>query len=96
MLFAAGYAACLHSALRLVAGQGRLDVTGGEITASAGIGPRDNGGSGPTAGLRVSTPDLGRPAAEALAARAREVWPYSRATRDNSPVTLTTRQFPTQ
>src|ERR1700678_1634694 len=43
MLFAIGYAACFHSALKMVAGQGKLDVTDSEVSASVGIGPLDNG-----------------------------------------------------
>ena len=37
-LFAAGYAACFHSALKFVAGQDKLDVTDTEVSASVGIG----------------------------------------------------------
>src|SRR5271170_7462315 len=33
MLFALGYAACFHSALKLVAGQGKLDVTDSVVSA---------------------------------------------------------------
>ena len=89
MLFAAGYAACFHSALRLIAGQGKLDVTGSEVTATVGIGPLDSGGFGLTVELQVRTPKLDRPAAEALAAKAHEICPYSNATRGNIPVSLT-------
>jgi Ohr subfamily peroxiredoxin len=89
MLFAAGYAACFHSALKAIAGQGRLDVTGSEVTASVGIGALEGGAFGLTVDLQVRTPNLDRPAAEALAARAHEVCPYSNATRGNIPVTLT-------
>jgi lipoyl-dependent peroxiredoxin len=89
ILFAAGYAACFHSALRLVAGQGKVDVTGSEVTASVGIGRLGNGGFGLTVELQVRIPGLGRPAAESLTAKAHEVCPYSNATRGNIPVTLT-------
>ena len=89
MLFAAGYAACFHSALRLIAGQGKLDVTDSEVTATVGIGPLDSGGFGLTVELQVRTPKLDRPAAEALAAKAHEICPYSNATRGNIPVSLT-------
>ena len=89
MLFAAGYAACFHSALRLTAGQDKLDVTGSEVAATVGIGPLDSGGFGLTVELQVRTPKLDRPAAEALAAKAHEICPYSNATRGNVPVSLT-------
>ena len=39
--------------------------------------------------LKVSVPNVDRPAAEALVAKAHEVCPYSNATRGNIPVTLT-------
>jgi len=89
MLFAIGYAACFHSALKLIAGQGKLDVTGSEVSASVGIGPLEGGGFGLTVELNVHTPNLDKPAAEALVARAHDVCPYSNATRGNIPVTLT-------
>ena len=89
MLFAIGYAACFHSALKLIASQGKLDVTGSEVAASVGIGQLDSGGFGLTVGLEVHTPNLDQPTAEALVAKAHEVCPYSNATRGNIPVTLT-------
>jgi len=89
MLFAAGYAACFHSALKVVARQEKVSVDGSEVAASVGIGPLDNGGFGLTVELRVSVPDLDRDTAEKLVARAHEVCPYSNATRGNIPVTLT-------
>jgi osmotically inducible protein OsmC len=88
MLFAMGYAACFHSALKVVASQGKLDVTGSEVAASVGIGPLDNGGFGLTVGLQVHTPNLDQSTAEALVAQAHDVSPYSNATRGNIPVAL--------
>ena len=89
MLFAAGYAACFHSALKVAARQEKVGVDGSEVAASVGIGPLDNGGFGLTVELRVSVPDLDRDTAEKLVAQAHEVCPYSNATRGNIPVTLT-------
>jgi lipoyl-dependent peroxiredoxin len=89
MLFAAGYAACFHSALKVVARQEKVGVDGSEVAASVGIGPLDNGGFGLTVELRVSVPDLDRDTVDKLVARAHEVCPYSNATRGNIPVTLT-------
>jgi lipoyl-dependent peroxiredoxin len=88
MLFAAGYAACFHSALKVVARQEKVGVDGSEVAASVGIGPLGNGGFGLTVELRVSVPDLDRDTVEKLVARAHEVCPYSNATRGNIPVTL--------
>jgi lipoyl-dependent peroxiredoxin len=88
-LFAAGYAACFHSALKVVAGRERLDVTGTEVSASVGLGMNDRGGFGIAVELDVHAPALDRAAAEALVAKAHEVCPYSNATRGNVEVTLT-------
>jgi Ohr subfamily peroxiredoxin len=88
-LFAAGYAACFHSALKLVGGQAKADVSGTEVSATVGIGTIDNGGFGLQVELDVSVPNVDRTTAEALVARAHEVCPYSNATRGNIPVTLT-------
>jgi len=88
MLFAVGYAACFHSALKLVASQDKLDVTGSEVSASVGIGPLEGGGFGLAVGLSVHAPHLDRPTAEALVAKAHAVCPYSNATRGNIPVSL--------
>jgi osmotically inducible protein OsmC len=87
-LFAAGYAACFQSALRIASGR-RLDVTGSRITARVGIGPLRTGGFGLSAALDLGAPQLGRDEAFDLMRRAHEACPYSRATRGNIEVTLT-------
>lgn len=87
-LFAIGYAACFHSALKVVAGADKAGVEGSEVSASVGIGANDAGGFGLTVELDVHLPNLDQAAAEALVAKAHEVCPYSNATRGNIPVTL--------
>jgi Ohr subfamily peroxiredoxin len=87
-LFAVGYAACFHSALKLVAGKDKLDVTGTEVSASVSIGTLDTGGFGLAVELDVHAPALDQATAEALVAAAHEVCPYSNATRGNVEVTL--------
>jgi Ohr subfamily peroxiredoxin len=88
-LFAAGYAACFHSALKLVAAGQGVDTTDSEVSATVGIGMLDNGGFGLAVELDVSLPNAERAAAEAAVARAHEVCPYSNATRGNIEVALT-------
>ena len=89
-LFAAGYAACFHSALKTVARVTKQDVTGSTVTAAVGIGPINGGaGYGLEAELVVSLPALDREAAEQLVAKAHEVCPYSNATRGNIKVDIT-------
>ncbi|MGH9274730.1 MAG: organic hydroperoxide resistance protein [Acidimicrobiales bacterium] len=88
-LFAAGYAACFHSAMKVVASREKADVTGSEVSASVGLGMTPSGGFGLAVELDVSLPALDLAAAEALVAMAHEVCPYSNATRGNVEVTLT-------
>ena len=87
-LFAAGYAACFHSALKLVAGQQKLDVNGTEVAASIGIGPLDDGGFGLSAALVIYAPKLDKATAQTLAEAAHKVCPYSNATRGNIEVSI--------
>ena len=87
-LFAAGYAACFHSALKHVAAADKLDVTGTEVSASVGIEMLTSGGFGLTVELDVHAPNLDRDRALALVERAHQVCPYSNATRGNVDVTL--------
>jgi len=88
-LFAAGYSACFHSALKLVAAAEKVDVSESAVTAKVGIGANDRGGFGLQVELEAELPDLDQSVAEALVAKAHEVCPYSNATRGNVEVTLT-------
>jgi len=89
-LFAAGYAACFHSALKLVAGAEKADVDGTEVSASVSFGSIEGGGGGfgLAVELDVHAPNLSSEDAERLVARAHEVCPYSNATRGNIDVEL--------
>lgn len=89
-LFAAGYAACFHSALKFVAGQKKVKVPAASaVTAEVGIGPHPKGkGFALDIDLTVSLPGIDRAEAEALVAEAHEVCPYSNATRGNVDVRL--------
>ncbi|MEU8024427.1 organic hydroperoxide resistance protein [Micromonospora haikouensis] len=91
-LFAAGYAACFHSALRLVARRAKADVTGSVVDAEVGIGANGSGGFGLAVTLVVDLPAVPRPAAEQLVEQAHQVCPYSNATRGNVEVALTVRE----
>ena len=89
-LFAAGYAACFLSAIKYVARNKKIAVPdSGTITASVGVGPRDDGkGFGLDVTLQVRLPGLERAQAEALVEQAHIVCPYSHATRGNINVAL--------
>ncbi len=88
-LFAAGYAACFESALRLVAGNQEKDLGDASIRANVGLGRDSDGNFGLAVGLVGRMPNLPREEAEALMAEAHQVCPYSRATRGNVDVELT-------
>ncbi|MBC8990469.1 organic hydroperoxide resistance protein [Micromonospora chalcea] len=90
-LFAAGYAACFHSALRVVARKAKADVSGSVVEAEVGIGPNGSGGFGLAVTLVVDLPAVERAAAEQLVDAAHQVCPYSNATRGNVEVTRTVR-----
>jgi len=88
-LFAAGYAACFHSALKRVAGADGVDVTDSEVVADVSLGAHENGAFGLSVALEVTIPGADREVAEKVVARAHEVCPYSNATRGNIEVALT-------
>ena len=90
-LFAAGYAACFHSALRAVARRSGARI-GDDTTVAARVGIGDNGqgGFGLVVALVASLPGLDQAQAESLVTQAHTVCPYSNATRGNVEVTLTT------
>ncbi len=88
-LFAAGYAACFHSALNAVARTQKLDVTGSTVGSQVQIGSNGEGGFQLAVLLEVVIPTLDHEAAQALADAAHQVCPYSNATRGNIEVTIT-------
>lgn len=89
LLFAAGYAACFHSALLSVARREKAAVHDTSVGARVGIGPNGQGGFGLAVELEVVIPDLPHDQAQALADAAHQVCPYSNATRGNVEVTVT-------
>lgn len=86
-LFACGYAACFHSALKLVAGRARVSIEGSTVTADVGIGPEGEG-FGLEVALTVALPGVDRAQGQQLIESAHQVCPYSRATRGNINVDL--------
>ncbi len=87
-LFAAGYAACFESALRLVAGKAGKNVKDATITASATIGKTPDGGFGLAVELKGKLPGLSKDEAQQLMQTAHTVCPYSKATQGNIDVKL--------
>jgi lipoyl-dependent peroxiredoxin len=86
-LFAAGYAACFLGAMKFVASQGGPKVpSDATVTATVGIGPREEGGFGLTVAPSIAVPGVLRDEAETPVAKAHQVCPYSNATRNDITV----------
>ena len=88
-LFAAGYAACFHSAVMIVARRMDQDATGSTVTAHVDFGTIGGGAFGLGVELHVDLPNVSDPEArDAIVEKAHEVCPYSNATRGNIEVKL--------
>lgn len=87
-LFAIGYAACFHSALRLVGRQDKVDVSDSAVGARVSLGQVDSGDFSLAVVLEVTLPNVDHTTAVRLAEKAHEVCPYSNATRGNVDVDL--------
>jgi Ohr subfamily peroxiredoxin len=87
-LFALGYAACFHSALKVAGGRLDKKVAGSTVKATVTLG-RDESGYSLAVELSASVPGLGEDEVHELLEAAHEICPYSKATRGNIPVTLT-------
>ncbi|RYY18350.1 MAG: organic hydroperoxide resistance protein [Cytophagaceae bacterium] len=88
-LFAAGYAACFDGALNLVARLEKTPISGSTIEAAVSFG-KDGDNYGLAVDMHVNIPGLSQAQAEELVAKAHQVCPYSRATRGNIEVNLST------
>ena len=86
-LFAACYAACFHSAIKLIGRQEKIDVTDSTVTAEVDISKQDVG-FGLGVRLVVRIPNADPAAVAAVTEKAHQVCPYSNATRGNIEVDL--------
>ena len=87
-LFAAGYASCFHSALKMVASGTDADLEGTEITTRVSLGRLENGGFGLAVELDLYAPELEAGLAQELLEKAHAVCPYSNAIHGNVDVQL--------
>ncbi len=87
-LFAAGYAACFGSALQHVLRKKRVAIDPPGVRVTVGIGRNEAGGFSLAADIVAIFTGVDQAAAEALAAEAHQVCPYSNATRGNIEVTV--------
>ncbi len=86
-LFAAGFAACFHSALQVVARRSRVSVADSAVTTRVGLS-RAGGGYGLSVEILVDLPGLEREQAQRILESADQVCPYSNAVRGNIDVDL--------
>jgi osmotically inducible protein OsmC len=87
-LFAAGYAACFHSALQGVARGRKIKIDDSSVGGRVSIGPNDAGGFQLAVMLEVVLPGIELALAQELADAAHLVCPYSNATRGNIDVQI--------
>ncbi|TKA09702.1 organic hydroperoxide resistance protein [Actinacidiphila oryziradicis] len=87
-LFAAGYAACFHNGLRLIAGQQKVKLADSTVSSTVSLLNLDNGGFTLAVTLSVHLPGLEQATADQLVETTHQVCPYSNATRGNIEVTL--------
>lgn len=88
-LFAAGYAACFHSAVQIIARRLEQDAADSTVTAHVDFGTIGGGRFGLGVELHVDLPRV--PDADVrdeIVAKAHKVCPYSNATRGNIEVKL--------
>jgi lipoyl-dependent peroxiredoxin len=89
LLFAAGYAACFHSALQSAARREKVTLEDSSVGSRVHIGENGQGGFQLAVELEVVIPNLPHDEAQALADAAHQMCPYSNATRGNIEVTVT-------
>jgi osmotically inducible protein OsmC len=91
-LFSAGYAACFLGALRLVAGNNKIDLDDAtDVTVEVGFGKDPAGGFGLTGTIVGYLPGLEQSAADDLIQQAHQVCPYSKATRGNVAIDVSAK-----
>jgi Ohr subfamily peroxiredoxin len=87
-LFAAGYAACFHNGLRLIAAGQKIAVGNSTVTAEVSLLSIDDGRFTLAVGLTAHLPGLDQATADRLMQETHQVCPYSNSTRGNVEVTL--------
>jgi Ohr subfamily peroxiredoxin len=87
-LFAVGYAACFHGALKLVASRSKATISDTAVTAEVSIKPADGGAFQLGVALHAEIGGVDQETADRLVEQAHQVCPYSNATRGNIDVTV--------
>lgn len=86
-LFAAGYAGCFHSSLKVVARGAGITLTGSVVTVTVGL-LKEDGAFSLAVTITADLPGIEREQAEHLLQQAHQRCPYSKATRGNIDVQL--------
>lgn len=86
LLFASGFAACFHNALRLVARRAKQDVEGSQVGAAVSLSANAQGGFELAVVLEVTAPNVPEDVLRSLVSTTEQVCPYSNAVRGNVPV----------
>jgi len=87
-LFASGWAACFHNALKGVARQRKVNVTDSAVSLEVHLVGGMSTGFDFEVTIEAQLPGVDPVVAQELLEAAHQVCPYSRATRGNIPVTL--------
>src|SRR5215210_4178847 len=87
-LFAMGYAACFHSALKAIGSKRRLSTKGSTVAATVALNGTLEEGLTLSVRLAVTLPALDADEVHELVDAAHQLCPYSHATRGNIPVEL--------
>ena len=87
-LFALGYSACYGQAIVALGRKHGIDGSTAKITAQVTL-TKDDVSFALSVELKVHVPGADRDKVQALVEEAHQICPYSRATRNNVPVTLT-------
>lgn len=87
-LFAAGYAACFHSALHSVARSRKIKIENSSVGGRVHLHRDGDSGFKLSVELEVVIPEMDHAQAQELADAAHQVCPYSNATRGNIDVTV--------
>jgi osmotically inducible protein OsmC len=82
-MFASGYAACFHSALKGIARAQKVDVSDSAVSVTISMTGSLSEGIDLAARIEAQLPGLERDTAQALLDAAHQACPYSRATRGN-------------
>ncbi|GGJ71205.1 organic hydroperoxide resistance protein [Glutamicibacter ardleyensis] len=88
-LFAAGYAACFHSALHSVARSRKIKIEDSSVGGRVHLHRDGDSGFKLSVELEVVIPEMDHAQAQELADAAHQVCPYSNATRGNIDVAVT-------